>query len=93
MRLLLRRGADVNRRGWGLRQALHWAADRGQLACVKALLAAGADAAVEDALGDDALELARRRRHTATVAVIEAAAAPALSADGSWLLKRCAPLP
>ena len=52
----------------------------------------GADPAHEDALGYDALELARRRGHTVTVGVIEAAAAAALalSADGSSLLKRCA---
>ena len=47
VRLLLRRGAHVSRCGWGLRQALHWAADRGQLACVEALLRAGADPLVE----------------------------------------------
>jgi ankyrin repeat protein len=41
VRLLLRHGADLNLPCWGLRRALHWAADRGQVACVKALVAAG----------------------------------------------------
>jgi hypothetical protein len=45
---------------------LHWAADRGQLACVKALVAAGADIAYEDVHGDDALEIARFRGHSQT---------------------------
>ena len=34
VRLLLRHGADLNLPSWGLRRALHWAADRGQVACV-----------------------------------------------------------
>ncbi len=45
---------------------MHWAADRGQLACVKALVAAGADIAYEDVHGDDALEIARFRGHSQT---------------------------
>ena len=66
VRLLLRRGADPNLRGWGLRRALHWAADRGQLACVKELVRAGASIGYEDVGGDDALDLARWRQHNAT---------------------------
>ena len=41
-------------------------ADRGQLACVKELVRAGASIGYEDVGGDDALDLARWRQHNAT---------------------------
>ena len=71
LRALLKRYPPNERDEDGDRAPLHWAAARGHVRCVELLLAAGADAVLDDAAGYTAADLARQAGHEALALRIE----------------------
>ena len=62
------------------RTALHLAADNGHAPCVESLLKARADASLKDKDGQTALDIAKERKHTEVIGILENAPADAAQA-------------
>ena len=72
VRLLLERGADIDKVLPDGRTALFTACMDGRESCARLLIEKGADASKETTHGDTALKIARRRGHAAICALLEA---------------------
>ena len=70
--LLLRRGADVNKRsGLHHQTALHKAASNNSTGVIEVLLKHGASTKIEDRFGDTPIDLARSKNNEAAVRLLE----------------------
>ncbi|KAK2616988.1 hypothetical protein QQS21_000077 [Conoideocrella luteorostrata] len=67
------RGADINQLDDNNHNGLHYAADQGQMECVKRLLGCGCKPDVKDSLGKLPADLAREKGHDEVAALLERA--------------------